>query len=327
MIYFVILIVLVVLIFFIKRRLYKIPYNNTILITGAPGTGKTTNAVDLGIKLWKKQRKLIKKQNKKQKWLPKKWRLYQDLPQLYSNIPIRIGRLKRKEYLARYNELVKKYEETEKIVIAFGITPLFKYLDFKMQARSNENIIVFKRHKFCPRLEIGHLLNQKRLPPLSTCVVTEIGKIAHQYSWGNVNVQNHLNDFISMYRQYTLGGYFVCDDQATDDIVKQIRVRIGTVINLIDFFKIWKIYVVSARRFHISEDIKTIEDKFAENSTKKVIGLFPLFFKKFDTYCFSGRYATVPEEDANTFYGYKTNEILVMPNKTLPTYLTITDDH
>ena len=314
------------LFFLIKRRLYKIPYNNTILITGAPGTGKTTNAVDLsGFKLWKQMCKSVKKHNRRQKLLPKSWRSYQDMPLLFSNIPIRIGRLKRKVYKERYNYLVEKH--SDKKVIAFGITPLFKYIDLKMKAANDENILIFYRHKFCNKLEIDHLLEQARLPEKCVVMITEIGKIANQYSWGNLNVQDHLNDFISMFRQYMKGGYLVCDDQASDDIVKQIRVRIGTVINLIDFFKVWKIYMVRARRFHITEDIKTVEDKFAEDSTKLVIGLFPFFFKKFDTYAFSERYKSVPLKPYKTYYGYKTNEILEMPEKHLPKYLTVTDDY
>ena len=324
MIWVVVILVLIVFAFIIKKKLYKIPLNNTILITGAPGTGKTTNAVDLALKIWKKQVRTAKKINKRQKYLPELWRSYVEIPLLYSNFPVRIGRLKKKEYLKRYNDLVEK--NPNKKVIAFGITPFFKYFDYKMRARSNSDIIVFTRHKFCEKLEIGHLLNQIQLPVHSTTLITEIGKIADQYSWGNMNVQEHLNDFISMYRQYTQGGYFIADDQASDDIVKQIRVRIGTVINLVDYFRIWKFYMVRARRFHITEDVKTQEAAFAEDSTKLVIGIYPLFRKKYDTYAFSNRYKSVPTKENRTFYGYKTNEIMQMPKNKLPNLLTVTDD-
>ena len=325
MIYVIIALVIVILFIIIKRKIYKIPLNNTILITGAPGTGKTTNAVDLaGFKIWKKQKKQVKKRNKKQKYLPEKWRSYEEEPLLFSNIPIRIGRLKKDIYIEIYNMLVEKYPN--KTVIAFGITPFFKYFDLKMQSRSNKNILVFTRHEFCKKLEIGHLLNQIQLPERATTMLTEIGKIANQYSWGNLNVQEHLNDFISMYRQYMKGGYLICDDQASDDIVKQIRVRIGTVINLTDHFQIWKFYMVRARRFHITEDIKTQETGFAEESTKLVLGMYPLFYKRFDTYAFSNRYKSVPKKPYKTYYGYKTNEILEVPKNKLPNHLTTTDE-
>jgi hypothetical protein len=52
-------------------------------------------------------------------------------------------------------------------------------------------------------LKLEHLLLTERINHRSVTVITEIGKIASQYEWNNLNVQDNLNDFISLYRQYT----------------------------------------------------------------------------------------------------------------------------
>ena len=99
------------------------------------------------------------------------------------------------------------------------------------------------RTKFCYQLKPEHLLEQERLVLRSVIFITELGKIASQYHWDNENVKEHLDDFISMWRQYSKGGYVVVDDQSSDNVVVNIRRRIGTVINMLHFRKFWKIYL------------------------------------------------------------------------------------
>ena len=250
-----ILILIVFIIFVVKvvPRLYVLKIDNTMMFTGAPGTGKTNEMVTMALKLYRRQKSKVKWHNRfsKNKW---------EKPILYSNMPIRVS---------------KKEWSTD--------------------------------------LKIEHLLLTERQNHRSITVITELGKVASQYDWNNLNVQDNLNDYISLYRHYTLGGYFLCDDQSSDNIAVNIRRRLGTVINMLHFRKFFILYWVKMRNITISEDIKTIEDDSVETNMRWRIGLFPLFRKKYDTYAFSERYNSVPRMITVFHTKYKTNKITQIP--------------
>jgi len=251
------LLVTLVIIYLIIRvygKFYFLKVDNTLMFTGAPGTGKTNAMVVMALKLYRKTLRKVRRHNtfKRDKW---------EEPVLYSNIPIRLNR-------STWSTVLKK----------------------------------------------EHLLLTERINHRSVTVITEIGKIASQYDWNNLNVQDNLNDFISLYRQYTLGGYFLCDDQSSDNVAVTIRRRLGTVINMLHFRRFWKIYWVKMRNITVSEDIKTIEDDSAETNMRWKVGLFPLFYSNYDTYAFSERYNSVPKGLLLYFKQYKTNKIMDLPH-------------
>lgn len=275
----------------VYMNLYFVNIDNTILFTGAPGTGKTNEMVNLALKLRRKTNNKIKFMNWLQRFKFPKFRIFEDLVEIYSNFPVRVGRLKRNDKKAIQNsEEWKKYCKAHEI-----------------------NVDSLENSKLSYRLEIGHLLNQIKLPKRSIVVISELGSIASQYDWNNLNVQEHMEDFIRNFRQYTKGGYFLADDQSSENIAVTIRRRIGTVHNMLHFRKWWKIYWVSMRNITISEDIKVVETEQAGSHMKTRIGLFPLFFRNYDTYTFSDRYNTVPKKSPYRYLGYKTNEILELP--------------
>ena len=173
--------------------------------------------------------------------------------------------------------------------------------------------IRINRSTWSTELKLEHLLLTERQTKKAITVITEIGKIASQYEWNNLNVQENLNDYISLYRHYTHGGYFLCDDQSSDNVAVNIRRRLGTVLNMLHLHKFWIFYWVKMRNITISEDIKTIEDDSAETNMRWRFGLFPLFMKRYDTYSFSERYNTVPNGQLNHFNKYKINKILDLP--------------
>ena len=295
MILLIIAIVFIYLSFVIYKKFYFINVDNTLMLSGAPGTGKTNEGVKWALKLWKHNKRKVK-------WYNRKARLFRreqlEIPRLYSSIPIRIGKYSKK----RYNKIITSLVDEPK-----GLTE--KYLRAHIS-----------RTKFCFKLKPEHLLEQERLNLRSVIFVTELGKIASQYHWSNENVQQHLDDFISMWRQYGKGGYVVVDDQSSDNVVVQIRRRLGTVINMLHFRKFWKFYWVKMRNITISEDIKTIEDESAEDSMRWRLSMFPLFHRNYDTYAFSERYNTVPRGDEEVFTQYKTNQILKLPQTTTIKY-------
>lgn len=173
--------------------------------------------------------------------------------------------------------------------------------------------IRINRSTWSTKLKKEHLLLTERQTKKAVTVITEIGKIASQYDWNNLNVQDNLNDYISLYRHYTLGGYFLCDDQSSDNVAVNIRRRLGTVINMLHFHKFWKIYWVKMRNITISEDIKTVENDSAETNMRTRIGIFPLFMRQYDTYSFSERYNTVPHGSLDLYLKYKTKLIMDLP--------------
>lgn len=274
--------------FVIYKKFYFISVDNTLMLSGAPGTGKTNEGVKWALKLWRHNRRKVRIHNFKARILK---RPQLEEPRLYSSVPIRIGRYKRR----RYNEIIKSLINEE-----MGLSE--KYL--------RQHI---SRNKFCFKLKPEHLLEQERLNLRSVIFITELGKIASQYHWSNENVQEHLDDFISMWRQYGKGGYVVVDDQSSDNVVVQIRRRLGTVINMLHFRKFWKFYWVKMRNITISEDIKTIEEDSAEDNMRWRLSMFPLFHRNYDTYAFSERYNSVPRGNEELFVDYKTNQILKLP--------------
>lgn len=190
---------------------------------------------------------------------------------------------------------------------------LFKRPLLEMPILYSNIPIRWRRRDFSVKLKLEHILLVERQSYKAVTVITELGKIASQYDWQNLNVQDNLNDYISMYRQYTQGGFFLCDDQSSDNIAVTIRRRLGTVINMLHFKKFWKFYWVKMRNMTISEDIKTIETDIVESNMRWRLGIFPLFGKRYDTYAFSERYSTVPKGEDIQHYKFKTNEIMKMP--------------
>ena len=299
-------------IFVIYSKFYFISVDNTLMFSGAPGTSKTLNMVKMG----KKLHRIVKGSTKRKNWWNRRFKKEElEIPELYSNFPVRVGKYKKHEYLDLINDL----ENQGYMVIAKGVTEKLKVDYIRNNYKENE-YIELDRTKFCKPLKIEHLLNQERLSYKAVVLLTEIGKIASQYDWQNLNVQDHMNDFVSMYRQYTMGGYFLCDDQSSDNVVVAIRRRLGTVINCLHFKKFWKFYWVKMRNITVSEDIKTVETESAEDNMRWHMSMFPLFHKAYDTYFASERYKTVPYGTETVYTGYKTNIILKVPQVKITRY-------
>lgn len=281
----------------IYRHFYFVSVDNTLMLSGAPGTGKTNEGVKWALKLYRINKSKVRSKNRKiwfRNLFKKEKYDYLEMPRLYSDIPIRIGKWRRR----KYNKLI------EQLMIDTGLERSFLL----------NNV---SRTKFCFRLKGEHIMNQERLAKRSVLFATELGKLVSQYDWNNENVQVHVNDFIGMWRQYSEGGYFVCDDQSTDNVAVQIRRRIGTVINMLHFRKFWKIYWVKMRNLTISEEVKAVSDESAEDSMRWKVGLFPLFHRNYDTYAYSKRYDSVPEGDDLIYTTYKTNELIKLPKTTI----------
>ena len=164
-------------------------------------------------------------------------------------------------------------------------------------------------------LKEEHLLLTKKIVPRSIVLIDEIGAWAKQFDYGLPNIQDNFDEFVRFFRHYTLGGYLVCNDQCSENIVLYVRRRLNTVFNLMDFTKYLGVaYTVRVRNITISEEIKTIEELDKEDNMSILFGLFP-FFKHYDTYCYSERYNSVPSWAERLYSRYKKNVLLACPSR------------
>jgi hypothetical protein len=270
-------IVIILIVYYVYKTFYFIKVDNTLMFTGAPGTGKTNEMVRMALKLLKAVRRRTKRNNwkillinmwhKGQKgWLPLQC---DEMPKLYSNIPIKIS-----------------------------------------------------RKEWSTKLKLEHLTLQESQTPRAITVITEIGKIVSRYDHQNPNISDNIDEYVSLYRQFTLGGYFLCDDQSSDNAEVDIRRRLGTIINMLHFTRFWIFYFVKMRNITISEDIKTIEKDSVEDNYKTRLGVF-LGKPRYDTYAFSERYKSVPKGNDKTWNKFKTNVIMKVPkDRHLPKKVT-----
>lgn len=175
--------------------------------------------------------------------------------------------------------------------------------------------IKLSRKKFSNVLTEDILLLQKKVPDKSVVVIDEFSEIANNQDWKNVYAKKNIDEFVRLFRQYTKGGYLFLADQSSDNILVQVRRRVGTVYNLLKFRKIplINIGITNVRHLTISEDIKTIEEGHAESLNNT--SWLPLFFyiKRYDTYAFSDRVKYMENDYSKAWQKMKTNKLLDIP--------------
>ena len=172
--------------------------------------------------------------------------------------------------------------------------------------------IKISSNEWSQKLKLEHLTLTERQTKRAITVITEIGKIVSRYDHQNPNISDNIDEYVSLYRQFTLGGYFLCDDQSSDNAEVDIRRRLGTIINMLHFNKFWFVYWVKMRNITISEDIKTIEADSVEDNYRTRLGFF-IGKPRYDTYAFSERYQSVPKGNDKTWKKFKTNVIMKVP--------------
>ena len=166
------------------------------------------------------------------------------------------------------------------------------------------------------QLRPEHLILKERVIERSVCFMDEIDAFASQFDYKLPNIIENFNEFCRFYRHYTKGGYIVSNTQCTENLVLQVRRRMNTVYNLMHFKKwFWVFYTVKVRNISISEEIKTVETENVEDNMRTMFGFLPIFCRRYDTYCYSGRYETVPYVQEYTYKRLKTNKVIECPRK------------
>ena len=172
------------------------------------------------------------------------------------------------------------------------------------------------RREWALQLTPDHLTLQKHLPEKCVVFIDEIDSYASQFDYKLPNIIQNFDEFTRFFRHYTKGGYLVCNTQATDNLVLQIRRRMNSVFNLMHFKKyFWIFYTVKVRNISISEEIKTVEVEDKEDNMSTLFVILPIFFRRYDTYCYSGRYDTVPIGQERVYVRLKTNKVIKCPKE------------
>lgn len=169
------------------------------------------------------------------------------------------------------------------------------------------------RKEYAEVLTADHLLLWQKIVPRSVVFIDEIGAFANQFDFKNPLVLHNFNECIRLFRHYTRGGYIVCNDQCSENIVLEIRRRINVVYNLMHFKKFLCFYWVKCRNISISEEIKTVEEGNTEDNMRTMVGIINPFFRSYDTHCYAGRYNSVPAEIADRWKVLQTNRLLSLP--------------
>ena len=278
---------------------YWVHYDNLVAFTGGLGSGKTFMSVQTAVVLLRKQRfkravyncktfvlNIFRKRDK----IP-----YKPKPMLYCNIPVQI-------------------------TSAFSV----------------------KSPEMAIRLTKEYLLLQKRIVEGSVCLIDEVDSFANQFAYNNPAIVDqkglggddvgNFDEFCRFYRHYTKGGFLIFNTQATANENLTIRRR-QNQCNILFHFRKWGVpliypnilYTVKCRNVTMSDDIRTVEEGNTEDNMKTLIGFMPLV-RRYDTYCYSERYSTVPEGDPEYFKRLKTNESLTTPTGKYKKYTSSSDD-
>lgn len=254
-----------------------------MLFTGAGGTGKTWVMTKFARYLYQVEtfKYKVKRLYKKQ---------YRSLPApaLVSNYPI----LKRSYYTYSFR---------------------FLLFTFKVPFLSK------KVYEFSDMLNKEILLLKVKLPPKSVVVCTEFGSIFDNQEYDNLNLNVNTREYLRFKRHYEKGGWFLADEQSSDDIPAVLRRKFGKLYNLMSnrpFFTLFPfsllpIRITQVRHMSISEDIKVIEDNQAESKTKHYLMLG--FVKYYDTYAFSERVASMQYANLEPYKNFKTNTLVSVP--------------
>ncbi len=153
------------------------------------------------------------------------------------------------------------------------------------------------KNKYSEVLSLEHLTLQKRLPEKAVVLIDEIGQFASQYEHDNPYVMYYIQEFIRFYRHY-IDGRLVLTDQASDNIVKPIRLRVNVIYNLNDFRRwgfVLPFFKVNVDELACVEDsVQNVNLMQRDAKTEYFFGFLPYRFmkgfKRYDSRCYSIMY-------------------------------------
>ena len=182
------------------------------------------------------------------------------------------------------------------------------------------------RKEWATQLTASHMLLTSKIIPMSVVFVDEISLFLDQMTV-KFPASENVEEFATLFRHYTKGGYLVMNTQNSNKVNFHFRYCVNEALNLMHFKK-WLpffpvFYSVRVRNISLADDIKSIEQGNKEDNMRLMFGLMPgKLVKRYDTYCFSERYSSVPERRDKKYKKYKTNKIMKCPNSKIPPMVT-----
>lgn len=274
-------------------------HDTTELTTGGLGSGKTIDTVKDGIVLIRKQRLRYYYIGNPVIWLKNRFR------QLANFIRSKHNAKWKKRYLKAIEKNKQRRARHIKQNKYWQLKPLRKY-NKKPMLYSNIPIH-FKKHLFGREREWSIKFTApmfcllEEIIEYSVVIIDELPQFVNQFNWNNELIQNNVNEFITFFRHY-IGGFFLTNGQATDDIVCQVRRKLNIATWCFDFKKWgWPIplfYTVRMCDIMMSDEINTMSTTFVEENTKIHFGLFPPK-GTYDSRCYKPRYKNVYKKAEN----------------------------
>lgn len=266
MVYVVIIVIGVLL--WLKLKPYFIKYDTLVSFTGGLGSGKTFKSVETALTLYHRQRLKYALRNAFKKKADRK-----PLPELYTNIPVKISRNK---YACRLKPehllLQERLNEGSVVLIdeVDGFANQFNYnnpciVDTKGDG-DNGNFDEFCRF-------FRHYTKGGFLVFNTQCTANE-----------NLTIRRRQNQIVTLFHFRTWG------------------------LPLLPKF----LYTVKCRTLTVSDDVKTEITEDTQDAFRLHIGLLPLT-RHYDTYCYSERYNSVPEGKTERHRGLKLNRYIRAP--------------
>jgi hypothetical protein len=166
---------------------------------------------------------------------------------------------------------------------------------------------LFFKLKLSTPLTLNHILGVSKLPIHAITFIDEIGDYASQWSYNNPNVLDNIKTFIRFYRHQTKGGYLIMTEQATSNIAKEIRSRIGSTFNLLHHHHFLFVHWLEERNITISDEVQGIEEG-NNNSSLTAANTYFLanpFIRSYDTYIYYNLYSKMCLESLNNYTNKK----------------------
>lgn len=221
----------------------------------------------------------------------------------------------------RYLANLRKYKTRKRLYKIFARKKL-KNLEEPIFYSSIPFLIKYsknaKKRIISKPITLDMLLLKKRMPNGSIVYISDLNRFINQYEYTNPNLINNVSEFITEFRQYTKGGYFICNSQATSQIPKEIRNTFGQARTNLNF-KVYLgfVYRINGRNITISDDVINTEigDNDNPNNSTNVWGFFNPFIKRYDSYAYYGRVHDMEIENSNEYLYSNTNNFLKLPKK------------
>lgn len=155
-----------------------------------------------------------------------------------------------------------------------------------------------------------------KLVPKSVLFMDEVSLWLDQMTIKPKNAMQ-IEEFCTLFRHYTKGGYLVLNTQNTSKVNFHIRYCLNRAYHLAEFRKIWRFYWVKIRDLSLIDDEKSVNLGSLTDNYRTLFGFIP-FRRLYDTYCYSERVSVTPIQPSSPFLSLKTNHIQRAPREDIP---------